>query len=476
MDDASQLVGQVLANTYKVVRPLGRGGMGAVFEATNVRIGKKFAIKVLSERVRADRQVLERFRREALIATDIGHPHIVEVIDFDCTDDGLAYMVMEFLQGQDLSVVLNAVGPLPVERAVHIAGQICSALHAAHQHNVVHRDLKPANIFLCRDRGHDDFVKVLDFGISKILGAASNLTSGNTVIGTPCYMAPEQAESRHERVGPWTDVFALGTMLYQVLSGEQPFIADSTPALLYKIVRHRPPALDELRPTIPGALAAVVAKAMEKRPEDRFASMRELAEQMLMIVPEYTGPGRLIWQRREAEADVAALSETQPAHSSDASPPAPRRQPEALSTTTLNASAGENVVPIGGKPRPWTRPATAVGIGAAVILALVAIMRVSSTKPDESRPGGVPPPAAHTRPQDAATATDGRVADSAPAADTAPVADALAADRTLRAKIRRRPRSVPRPPDARVAPPSPATRSPDARPRPRAVPGVTPEW
>ncbi|MCA9673096.1 MAG: serine/threonine protein kinase [Myxococcales bacterium] len=283
MSHTDPLIGRVLADTYRVERRIGRGGMGTVYEVSNVRLGKRFAMKVLNVGEEADEAALSRFRREARVTTEIGHPHIVEVIDFNVAPGGARYMVMELLVGHSLERQLELERQLDVGRAVFILRQVCSALQAAHERMVVHRDLKPANIFLCEGQAFADFVKVLDFGISKVVGRQSVQTRPEALVGTPHYMAPEQAEGASERLGTWTDVYALGAIAYEVLAGARPFDAGSLPTLLYKIVHAEPAPLPE---RVPEALARVVARAMHKQPSERFASAKELSRALLEALPE----------------------------------------------------------------------------------------------------------------------------------------------------------------------------------------------
>ena len=272
--------GKVLADTYRVGDILGKGGMGAVYEAVNIRIDKRFAIKVLSPEAVENSDVVKRFRREAMIASDLGHPHIVYIVDFNETEDGISYIVMEHLEGDDLADLLDRKGALSVTRAATIACQVCSALQAVHEKKVIHRDLKPANIFLCANEEGQDFIKVLDFGISKIIGTkgvTTLTTKDNVLLGTPHFMSPEQIGGNNKAIGPWTDIFALGTILYQMVSGRPAFDADTLLGLIFKVANHDPPPPSSLKSNIPPEFDAVVARAMAKDPRARYTSMKELA-------------------------------------------------------------------------------------------------------------------------------------------------------------------------------------------------------
>ena len=275
MGNHNRLVGQVLHDTYRIERLIGEGGMGAVFEASHLRLARRFAIKVLSPD--ADPDAVARLRREAEITSRLGNPHIVEVIDFYQMPDGEPYIVMELLEGDDLAARIQAEQRLGLPAVVSVVRQSALGLQAAHDAGVVHRDLKPHNIFLCRRGKRENFVKIVDFGISKMLDAHSGLTGA--LAGTPSYMAPEQAEERPNDIETRTDVYAMGCILYEMLTGGPPFVASSVPALLYKIVHQEPP---ELPPQleIPDDVRHVVRKALQKRPADRFRSITAFSTEL----------------------------------------------------------------------------------------------------------------------------------------------------------------------------------------------------
>lgn len=270
-------VGQVLHATYRIERLIGQGGMGAVYEASHLRLVRRFAIKMLTG-VGASPDDLVRFKREALITSALGHPHILEVIDFNQTEEGVPYLVMELLDGEDLARRLQRVERLPLGQTARIFQQVASALEAVHQRGIVHRDLKPHNIFLCRRGARDDFVKVVDFGTCKVLGWSGLTTSRAGLPGTPNYMSPEQAEQRNAAMDPRSDVYAMASVLFVMLTGHPPFRAESNQGVLAKVVRSEPPPLRGLNAAIPESIAAVVAKGMRKNQEDRHRSMRAFWE------------------------------------------------------------------------------------------------------------------------------------------------------------------------------------------------------
>jgi eukaryotic-like serine/threonine-protein kinase len=269
------VIGQILQETYRVERLIGKGTMGVVYEASHLRFSRRFAIKVLSPTLTRNREAMARFRQEAEITASLGHPHILQVVDFN-TFDGCPYIVMELLVGENLGERMTRDKRMPVAAVSSIFSQAASALDAVHQHGVVHRDLKPSNIFLCYDGRADDFVRVLDFGISKVLGAEEGLTGTGAVLGSPQYMAPEQALGRSAAVDRRTDVYATGAILYEMLAGQAPFEgADTLPELLEQIVGQRPAPIPTLRPGLPSQLDRVIARALEKEPADRFDTMAD---------------------------------------------------------------------------------------------------------------------------------------------------------------------------------------------------------
>ncbi len=216
-------VGRTIGN-FVLSRKVGEGGMGAVYLGEHNRISRRAAIKVLLPELASEPEVVARFLNEARASADIKHPHVIEISDFGELDDGTSYLVMEWLQGRSLADRMGAAR-VPVTQALHIGRQIAEALEAAHQRGVVHRDLKPDNVFLVERDGDADFVKVLDFGIAKILRGATELhTQTGAIMGTPGYMAPEQC--RGEVVDPRADLYALGVILYEMLGGRLPFEAE----------------------------------------------------------------------------------------------------------------------------------------------------------------------------------------------------------------------------------------------------------
>ena len=272
--------GVVIAETYEITRLLGQGGMGAVWEAKHLRLpGKRVVVKVLLFGA-TDATILARFRREAEIGSRLGHPNIVQVLDFNTLPDGTPYIVLELLQGESLASRL-ARGPLPLDQVKAIVTQVGSALAAAHREGVVHRDLKPDNVFLCpTDLGGEvrDVVKVLDFGISKIRGSNTVLTQDAALLGTPQYMAPEQATGRNDEIDARTDVFAFGAMTFEMLAARPPFTGDTLAAVIHAIVYTPTPPLAAFAKDTPPAIVAAVERAMEKNRDARFPDVNSFVK------------------------------------------------------------------------------------------------------------------------------------------------------------------------------------------------------
>ena len=289
-DGPDPLIGRVLGGLYKVEERIGEGGMGAVYAARHVHLNKRFAIKVLSKKIAEHKQAVERLRQEAVAASSIDHDNIVSVVSFDTTDDGLVFIVMELLKGENLGDLIEK-GRIDLPTAVHISVQICRALDAAHQRGIVHRDLKPENVFVVT-KGGGDFVKVLDFGISKVKTAETEqvrMTKTGQLVGTPLYMSPEQAKGEQD-VDRRTDVYALGVMMYEMLTGTPPFEGGNYFQLLWKHGNETPQPARGRNSDIPPALEAVVMRALEKDPDARFDTMAEMEAAIAQAVPDLVPP------------------------------------------------------------------------------------------------------------------------------------------------------------------------------------------
>jgi len=322
------LAGAVLEGAYRLVRLIGRGGMGAVYEAIQLRLNKRVAIKLMSREAACDMVSLERFRREAEITSKLGHPHLVNLVDFGTAESGQPYLVMEYLEGEDLDQRLQKTVRLPVDVAARIITQAASALGAAHKQDVVHRDLKPANIFLLQVPGEPEFVKVLDFGISKVKAAnGRRLTGVQSVVGTPAYMSPEQATGRSEETDHRADQWALACIAWEMLCGHPPFMADDTTALFFQIIRIEPPSLVKQVPELQPAAEAVLRRALSKNYLDRYPSIRDFAKAF-----ELAALGRF------TESTPAPLSLLGPSDSSGGRP-AIRLTPEQLAAASAELAS-----------------------------------------------------------------------------------------------------------------------------------------
>lgn len=270
--------GTVLADRYEIKAMIGRGGMGAVYEAEQRPFARIVAVKVLPKSAAKDEQAKARFEREAQLIMRLVHPHIVTVHDFGQLESGLSFLVMERLRGRSLAAEMPRLGD--PHRAVRIARQICQALRAAHREGIVHRDLKPANIHLIEVDGEVDFVKLFDFGIAKLSEPSADvapITKAGT-IGTPRYMAPEQALGTDAKLDHRADIYSLGCIVFEMLAGRPPFIDPSYAPLLYKHLHEKPPTFAQICPerAVDSLLEEIVRKALEKRPEDRFHSAEEM--------------------------------------------------------------------------------------------------------------------------------------------------------------------------------------------------------
>ncbi|HWZ87516.1 MAG TPA: serine/threonine-protein kinase [Polyangiaceae bacterium] len=271
------LIGETLRGTYRVLRTLDQGGMGLVFEAEHTRLRRHVAVKVLARHLASDAQALARFNREAEIVSQLEHPHIVQILDFDTTEQGEPYIVMELLKGESLSARLERDGCLPIAEATRIVHQVASGLYAAHNAAIVHRDLKPANIFLTDMPGQGTLIKLLDFGISKRVGVGRSLTGEFDVLGTPDYMAPEQALGKTAHVDHRGDQYALAVIAYEMLCGQTPFSGADIMEVLQKVVSSEAPSVERFAPHVPQAVSAVLKRGLEKEPEARYANVLDFA-------------------------------------------------------------------------------------------------------------------------------------------------------------------------------------------------------
>jgi serine/threonine-protein kinase len=284
------LVGRLVANRYRVLKPLGEGGMGQVYLAEHEAIEKKVALKVLRPEYSRKEDIVTRFQQEAISASRIKHPNVLDVFDFGKLDTGEAFLAMEYLEGRDLSDELAKVGIIEPQRGTHIALQVCRALAAAHSRGVVHRDMKPENVFLQRTADGDEMVKIVDFGIAQLRSTEEaakaqqsrrRLTKTGMIFGTPEYMAPEQAAGRtaDQRV----DIYAVGVILYEMFTAAVPFTGDSFMAVLSKTLNDPHPPMRQMNGflAISPDLEQVIDRALAKEPDDRYLTMSDFITALL---------------------------------------------------------------------------------------------------------------------------------------------------------------------------------------------------
>ncbi|HKW11294.1 MAG TPA: protein kinase, partial [Gemmatimonadaceae bacterium] len=274
----TDLVGSIIAQRYHVVKLLGTGGMGRVYLAEHVKMGRRSAIKVLHPSMARDAEAISRFNREAANASRIDHPNVAAIYDFGETPDGLLYLAMQYIEGQTLTQIMRAQGALPPLRASDIVRQAAEGLHAAHAMGIVHRDLKPDNVMICTDADGLDGVKVVDFGIAKSTKEhAQGVTRSGVVMGTPEFMSPEQLAG--EELDGRCDLYSLALITFNMLTGVAPFSGTSISALVAQRFQERPRTLAEMRPDVawPNEVQAVLDKALERDRELRYSSIREFA-------------------------------------------------------------------------------------------------------------------------------------------------------------------------------------------------------
>jgi serine/threonine protein kinase len=270
-------VGNVLDGAYQLTRLIFEGGMGTVYEAVQLHLHKRVAVKVMVPELAENPEALGRFRREVEITSQLSHPHVIQLLDFGATPTGQPYLVMEFLDGEDMEQRLRRVGRMPLGTAVDLVRQIGSALSVIHAKGIVHRDLKAANVYLLTLDGIGDFAKVVDFGISKVRAARTQLTRDYTMVGTPEGMSPEQATARPDDVDHRTDQWALACLVWRMLSGALPFQGGTLKDLLAKIVHEDPPPLSAAVPGVPAPVEAVLRRALAKQKDDRFPTIGAFA-------------------------------------------------------------------------------------------------------------------------------------------------------------------------------------------------------
>jgi len=409
-------VGVSIGGKYKIVRLMAEGGMGAVYEAVHVVVKRRFAVKFLRAELTQRRDALSRFQREAAAAGALESENIAAVVDFGITDDGAPYIVMEYLVGCDLAQLLRDSGPLPVERATDIVFQACLGIQQAHAAGVIHRDLKPENLFVCRRSDGSDLVKIVDFGIAKFqasdAGAAVTKTGG--IVGTPSYMSPEQARGG-TAIDQCTDVYALGVILYELLSGHTPHPGDSYNAVTYHIATQPALALACEGRELPSNLIEIVHRAIAHDPVERPASAEEFSCQLAPLARRQIWPALTHDSDRPSPLDAVRAIEPSFADTPMSTPREPRRGRLAILATgvTLLAVllAGGYIASRSGGPGVKTENKTATNEAIVVHSAATATFLTNSNNETanlpsaanslpvaNSEPAPQQPPPGHTSP------------------------------------------------------------------------------
>ena len=338
IEPVDEMIGRTIGS-YKVTKPLGKGGMGAVYAAQHPVIGSKVAIKFLHAQYATDSKIVDRFFNEARAVNIIGHDNVLKILDLNVTDDNRHYFVMEYLHGKALQALVKPNVPVPLEEAGPILVQICLALQAAHDKGIIHRDMKPDNVYLITLNGRKNFVKVVDFGIAKLTddsGNSTGKTQTGMVMGTPAYMSPEQGSGATSQIDARSDVYSLGAMMYQMATGKLPFPGSNFGEVLMGHLQKKPVPPRQVVPSIPEEYAAIILKTLEKSQEDRFQSMSELREAIFAVMQA---------KGINAELPLAdATEEMEPVRMGSASNPG-------LRTPSKPGGRGTNP-PTGGKGAP----------------------------------------------------------------------------------------------------------------------------
>lgn len=384
--------GDVLAGKYAVERVLGVGGMGVVVAAHHLQLDQRVALKFLLPEMAGSSQVVARFLREGRAAAKIRSEHVARVHDVGTLDTGAPYLVMEYLNGQDLSAVVQARGGLPVTDAVDYVLQASEAIAEAHALGIVHRDLKPHNLFLISRNDGSPCVKVLDFGISKALSSDSaHMTGTAAMIGSPLYMSPEQMSSSRD-ADARTDIWALGVILFELLAGTTPFDADTIPLLIVSVMQQPPAQLTALRPDVPPALESVILRCLEKDLTRRFQTVAELAH----ALAPFASPRQQGSPERISRILGVQVSGPHPALAGPGAEPA-RSVPESSAT---DAGWGQTRSPTPRRPLGLVIGGAAVGVallaGAGVLYARTAVPEAQqpAASADPATAAFVPPPSA----------------------------------------------------------------------------------
>ncbi|HEV2863376.1 MAG TPA: serine/threonine-protein kinase [Pyrinomonadaceae bacterium] len=390
------LLGQVLAGKYRIDEKIDEGGMGCVYRATHVLMEKVIAVKVLHPALAADEKIVARFTREAKAASRISHPHAINVTDFGESDNGVVYLVMEYLPGRTLKDVVRSGGPMTLQRVVEIVRQVAGALDTAHAEGVVHRDLKSDNIMLQEAADGSDWAKVLDFGIAKIQQTERSvhetdpgLTAPNIIIGTPQYMSPEQCAQASD-IDARSDIYSFGIILFEMFVGHVPFTGDSPTVIMMKHLQDPPPSVLDERKDLPAEVGRVVARALAKRPEDRFQKVGELYEALAQAAE-----GESAASLAAAAAAVETDRIVQPTGPNEAPRTTVAEEPDESTVVTpryTRSTTGESELPPPVAPlpepsfNPWRIAVPAIALLAVVFAVFFAFQRDGGVDNAETPP------------------------------------------------------------------------------------------
>ena len=431
-NETGDLVGAIVADRYHVLRKLGEGGMGQVYLAEHVKMGRKSALKVMNPGLVKDADAISRFNREAANASRINHPNVADVYDFGETPEGIIYLAMEFVDGPPLTKLIEAEGPLPAARAASIVRQTAEALAAAHDMGIVHRDLKPDNIMVARSRDGSDLVKVVDFGIAKAAdGASQKVTKTGLVVGTPEYMSPEQLAG--DKLDGRSDIYALALVAFNMLTGRLPFPAETVQESMIMRLTEAPRKLSEMRPEVAWSpdVQSALDRALERDAKARFASASEFGRTLSQALE-----GMVVGLRdagREPRGALGSAIAPDPSHG-------------ALPATLVRGGRGSPVAgdeitapvaPHPPAPRIPRRATFALGVGGLVIIGVLAtamMMRRDPPKPhepDNVTPAGQAP--SEVSPSRDTTRYAGRI--DTPASKAQPVVDPEVAARARAAEV-----------------------------------------
>ncbi|MBX3192623.1 MAG: serine/threonine protein kinase [Labilithrix sp.] len=448
--------GAVLAGKYRLVRQLGAGGMGVVYEADHVRLRQPFAVKILQPHLASERELVGRFEREARAAALLRSPHVVKVFDVDVTPDGLTYMVMELLEGRDLAAVARS-GEIALAPLVDWVTQVCGAVQEAHDNGIIHRDLKPANIFVTKIETGDTIAKVLDFGISKIDAASTGLQTNRAAgaLGTPAYMAPEQIRNR--RIDGRADLFALGVVLYRLLGGRWPWSGEGEQRYMASVLADPAVPFERVRPDLPHELASAIMRALEKQPADRFASATDM---MNALMPFGTGRAPHVPSGAQAAAPLRIASIPPPRGSGPVAiviPATPdavadeagnletvRDQPRIIAPTPVTPPSPPPVVHAQMRARraPWLIPVAGLACALVGFGSYTALRpRASSAPAPSASVARAPEPAASSSGESIGSSIEARPAPTGVPAEPAPTS------------VKRKPRPAPAPSASAPEPP-----------------------